>query len=120
MIVQYHEPRLDLSVEEFAAEFQRKAIEEVEEVALLGSLRPFSGHAGNAVPIRAVVAGIPRDGIEHSFSVSAASEQVPHRFRAFRVESASATTFLVVQAATEDWNMVGPGFDLVLASFEVE
>jgi len=120
VIVQHHEPGIELSVEEFAAEFHRKAIEKIGEVAQVGPLKPFSGHAGNAVPIRAVVAGMPRKGIEYSYSVSGAGQQVPHRFRAFKVESASATTFLVAQAATEDWDLISPGFDLVLASFEVE
>jgi hypothetical protein len=119
VIVQYHEPRLDLSVQEFAAEFHRKAIEETENLARLGPLRPLSVRAGNAASVRSVVAGIPREGVEQSFSVSAAGEQVPHRFRAFKVETASATAFLVVQAATEDWNLVAPGFDLVLASFDL-
>jgi hypothetical protein len=118
--VQSYEPGLDLSVEEFAAGFHRKLIEGVEEVALLGPLKPFSGHAGNAVPIRSMVAGTPREGVEHSFAVSAGGEQVPHRFRAFRLETGSATTYLVVQAADEDWNLVAPGFDLVLGSFAVE
>jgi hypothetical protein len=72
------------------------------------------------VAIRSVVAGRPRKGIEHSFSISAAGERVPHKFRAFKVETASATTFLIVQSAIEDWGLVAPGFDLLLASFEVE
>lgn len=118
VIVQHYEPHIDRSVEEFAAEFHRKLVAEVEEIALLGPLKPFSGHAGTAVAVRSVVAGIQREGIEQSFSVSAAGERVPHKFRAFRVDTASATAFLIVQAATEDWNLVAPGFDLVLASFE--
>jgi hypothetical protein len=120
VIVQHYQPGTALSVEEFAGNFHRKLIETVGDVARVGPLKPFSGQAGNAVPVRAVVAGVPRGGIEYSFSISGAGQQVPHKFRAFKVESASATTFLVAQAATEDWDLVAPGFDLVLGSFEVE
>jgi hypothetical protein len=119
VIVQYYEPGVEQSVEEFAAEFHRKTLEEVAEVAL-GPVKAFSGHPGNAVPVHAIVAGVRREGIEHSYSVSAVGEQVPHRFRAFRVETGSGTAFLVVQAASEDWSLVAPGFELVLASFKVE
>ena len=120
VVVRRHQPGIELSVEEFAAEFHRKAIEKIGEVALIEPIKPFSGQAGNAVPVRALVAGITREGTEYSYSVSGAGQQVPHKFRAFKVESASATTFLVAQAATDDWDLVAPGFDLVLGSFEAE
>ena len=125
VIVQHYQPGTAQSVEaqsveEFAGNFHRKLIETVGDVARVGPLKPFSGQAGTSAPVRAVVAGVPRGGIEYSFSISGAGQQVPHKFRAFKVESASATTFLVAQAATEDWDLVAPGFDLVLGSFEVE
>jgi len=72
------------------------------------------------MPVRAVVMGAPRDGVEHALAASALGEVVPHKFRAFKVELRSATIFLVAQAASEDWTLVAPGFDLVLSSFEVE
>ena len=120
VMVRHHEPGIELSVEEFAAEFHRMAIEKIGEVSVVGPLKPFSGQAGIGVPVRAVVAGVTREGIEYSYAVSGAGQQVPHKFRAFRVESASATTFLVAQAASDDWDLVAPGFDLVLGSFEAE
>jgi hypothetical protein len=119
VIVSCQEPRLDLSVEEFAAEFHRKAREETEKLAL-GPIEPFSAQTGKTRSVRSVVAGIPTDGVEQSFSISAGDQSVPHRFRAFKVESASASAFLLVQAAEEDWDLVAPGFDLVLASFQLE
>jgi hypothetical protein len=119
VIVTCHEPRLDLSVEEFAAEFHRKALEETEKLPL-GPFEPFSAQTGKTVSVQSAVGGIPTHGVEQSFSISAGSQRLPHRFRAFKVESESATAFLLVQAADEDWDLVAPGFDLVLGSFQLE
>jgi hypothetical protein len=120
VVVQVYEPGLDLSVQDFAAEFSRRTAEETEDLARLGPLEPIRARTGGAVPVRAVVAGASRVGVEQWLSVSAAGQDVPHKLRAFRVETPSATVFLVVQASLEDWSLVAPGFDLVLESFEVE
>jgi hypothetical protein len=111
-------PPSDESVEEFAVEFRRRLIQGIDDRALLEASRS-STRSEVGVPVRAVVMGAARDGVEHALAASALGEVVPHRFRAFKVELRSTTIFLVVQAASEDWPLVAPGFDLVLATFEV-
>jgi hypothetical protein len=120
VIVHHYEPRLELSVQEFAARFARSEVEEAEDLVRLGPSGLISARTGDSGPVRSVVAGTSRERVEQSFSVSAAGAEVPHRFRAFRVETDSGSAFLIAQAAVEDWDLVAPGFDLVLASFEVE
>ena len=111
-------PPIDESVEEFAVGFRRRLIEEVDDRALLEASKT-SSPSEVGVPVRAVVMGAPRDGVEHALAASSLGEVVPHRFRVFKVELPAAAIFLIVQAASEDWPLVGPGFDLVLSSFEV-
>lgn len=114
-----HTPPTDESLEDFAVGFRRRLIQAVDDRALLEASKS-STPSEVGVPVRAVVMGAPRDGVEHALAASALGEVVPHKFRAFKVELRSATIFLVAQAASEDWTLVAPGFDLVLSSFEVE
>src|SRR4029450_6866975 len=118
VIVQRHKPASDQSVEEFAADFQRNAAKETKDLARIGSLTLFNAGGGSTGSVHSVVAGTLREGVEQHFSVSAAGEQVPHMFRAFKVDTGTATTFLLVQSSTEDWNLVAPGFDLIFTSFK--
>jgi hypothetical protein len=119
VLILVREPPVDQSVEAFAAEFRRKAIEQIDDSAWLES-SSASAQPGAGVPVRAVIDGEPRDGVEQAYAVSAAGQVVPHKFRAFKLETSSASAFLVVQAATEDWSRVAPAFDLVLRSFALE
>jgi hypothetical protein len=120
VIVQYYNPGMDLGVEEFAAEFHKGTLAETEQFGRLGPLSTLQVTSGNTVLVRALVGGSLREGVERSFSISAVGEQVPHTSRAFKLDAGPATAFVVVQAATEDWDLVGPGFDLVLESLRVE
>jgi len=119
VVVQSYEPPIDKPLEDYAAEFHRAELESLGELARIGPLQPFDGQAGAPVPVVARIGGLPREGVEYVFSIVALGAAVPHKLRAFKVETDSATTFLVVQAATEDWSSVAPGLDLVLESFEV-
>lgn len=120
VIVQYYRLGMDVSVEDFSADFHRRALGETEDLVRFGTLSPIAASSGRTRSVRAVVAGAPRDGIEQLFSVSAVGVHVPHKYHAFKVQVAPATAFVVVQAAVEDWNLVAPGFDLVLTSLEIE
>lgn len=119
LVVLIYTPPIDESVEDFAVGFRRRLIQEVDDRALLEASKS-STPSEVGVPVRAVVMGAPRDGVEHALAASALGEVVPHKFRAFKLETPSATIFLIAQAASEDWTLVAPGFDLVLSSFEVE
>jgi hypothetical protein len=113
VIVTVHEPPSDMTLEEFAARFHPKMIEKVEPGAQVG------GHT-RARTVRAVVAGEPSEGIEQFLSLETAGRAVSQRLRVFEVKTGSATAFLLVQAAAQDWNLFTPAFDLVLKSFAIE
>jgi hypothetical protein len=120
VIVQYYGRGMDTSLEEFSADFHRRWLEKAENLVQLGPDDPIVASSGSTRSVRSVVAGIPRDGIEQTFSIAAAGTEVPHRYHAFKLEAAPATAFVIVQAADEDWDLVAPGFDLVLASLRIE
>ena len=120
VVIQRYRPAVDYSTEAFAEEFIRSAMEETENMATLGPLKPVKSNVGAAAPIRAVVAGEERDGVEQTFSVTVLGEHVPHKARAFKVEQDDSVVFIVSQVSIEDWALVAPGFELITASLEVE
>lgn len=73
-----------------------------------------------AIPVRRVVAGSSRDGLERTVEAKLLKQKVSLRVQAFRVESAAAIAFLFVTVAVEDWTSTRPGVELVLASFRLE
>jgi hypothetical protein len=117
-IIQSFAPALDWTVEEFAEDFMASTVDEVDGGSYVGI--PTRAAAGRAEPVRRSVAGQVRTGVRNRFSVSALGERVPHTSLTFRVEAADASVFLVLQAATEDWNKVEPGFDLIARSLRVD
>lgn len=114
-----YEPALDLSLEEFAKFMAVSMVEETQNIFSVGSVKPMSATRGTSAPIQGRVGGALREGIETQFVVSAFGVPVPHRSRIFLIESDTASVFLVLQAATEDWKTVAPGFDLIAESLHV-
>jgi hypothetical protein len=76
--------------------------------------------ASGAIPVRRVVAGSARDGLERTVEAKLLKQKVSFRIQAFRVESAAVIAFLFVMVAVEDWTSTRPGVELVLASFRLE
>lgn len=120
VIIQRFTPEIDLTVQEFADQFLQSTIEEAEGLIDLGPVTPVTASGGQATSVQTLVAGAMREGVEQSFAVSVLGEAVGHRSRTFRIEAASSVAFLVAQAATEDWDIVAPGFELIATTLSVK
>jgi hypothetical protein len=120
VLVQLYTPVVDVSAEAFSAELMAATVAEVEGMLEIKGMKPLSASGGTPSAVQATVAGELRDGVERNFVIRVLGQPVPHRARTFRVASESWVVFLVLQAATEDWARVAPGFDLISSSLALQ
>ncbi len=64
--------------------------------------------------------GQPAEGRTGNHEISLLGEKVPHRFQTIHQELDERTVVVIVQAPTEDWAKVEPGFELVYDGLRVE
>lgn len=120
LIIQRYKPAIDLTLEEFAAELKTTRDAEVEGMFQVGDFRPMHVKSEIDSQVQAIIAGETRDGIRQSFAISVLGEKVPHYSTFFRIDDLQQTIFVVAQAATEDWELVEPAFQLVQSSLRIE
>ena len=120
VILLEYTPGVDLTVDEFAAEYMRNVDEEAKDVFSIGPIQPIAASGGTRARIEDPIAGALSEGVEISFGISVLGEVVPHKCRIFKHETNHSDVFIISQVAEEDWYLVSEGFRLIGKTLEVD
>ena len=106
----------ELSPDQYPAVLSLEGFFEKHSEYMIEKMR---AQVSSAVPVRRVVAGAARDGLERTVKAKLLKQKIVLRLQMFRIESPGTITFLMVMVASEDWESMHPGVELVLTSFKV-
>lgn len=111
-------PAVPLDLESFTVDFLKGMSEELGQYKV-GSMELLSKVDGQKKPVRRIISGAERDGLEVKLVMKALDQKVPMTAEIYMIAGDTSSAIMFLQTADEDLPRDRPGFDLVYNSFQL-
>lgn len=111
-------PAVPVDLEEFTVDFLKGMSEELGQYQV-GGMELLSKVDGSKKPVKRIISGAEREGLELKFVMTALGQKVPMTAEIYTITRDNASAIVFLQTADEDLPRDRPGFDLVYNSFQL-